>query len=105
MEIIRLIADLFGTGGMLFFLVAEIHQLLKIRRTGKLTGISFHAYRDKMLAVIFTLICFGLSNLYFSFIVLFLEGIIITPILFKLWKKKKYKILSTDKFLMEIKKW
>jgi len=81
-----LIADLAGVIGMGFFLKAEIFQLKKILRTKITHGISHTAYRDKLLAITATMLCFGLTSLWLSFAVLFAEGIIVFIIL-KLIKK------------------
>jgi len=86
-EIIRLIADAAGVIGMGFFLKAEIFQLKKILRTKMIRGISRTAYRDKLLAIIATLICFGLTSLWFSFTVIFMEGIV-AFIIIRLIKRK-----------------
>jgi lipoprotein signal peptidase len=83
---IRIIADVAGTIGMLLFLMAELRQFYKIKKTGKLTGLSFHAYMSKLIAVASTGICFALTALYFSLFVIILEGIVIMPILYWLWK-------------------
>lgn len=83
---IMLIADLAGVLGMGFFLKAEIFQLRKILRTKTVKGISRTAYRDKLWAIAATMTCFGLTTLWFSFAVLFAEGIIIFIIL-RLMKK------------------
>ena len=88
MEIIMLIADLAGVVGMGFFLKAEVFQLRKILRTKVVRGISRTAYTDKLLAIAATMFCFWLSSLWFSFIVLFAEGVIALIIL-RLMKKYK----------------
>jgi len=85
---IRLIADVAGTVGMLLFLMAELRQIYKIKKTGKLTGLSYHAYLSKIIAVLATGTCFALSALYFSLFVIILEGIVIMPILYWLYKKR-----------------
>lgn len=86
MEIMMLIADIFGVLGMSFFLKAEIMQLRKILRTKTVKGISRTAYRDKLLAIAATMVCFGLTSLWLSFFVLFAEGIIVFIVL-RLMKK------------------
>lgn len=86
---IKLIADVAGTIGMLLFLTAELRQFYKIKITGKLTGLSYHAYLSKLIAVISTGGCFALTALYISLFVIILEGIVIMPILYWLWKKRK----------------
>jgi len=83
---IRLLADVAGTIGMLLFLMAELRQFYKIKKTGKLTGLSYHAYLSKLIAVMSTGICFALTALYLSLFVIALEGIIIMPIFYWLWK-------------------
>ena len=101
MEIIMLIADLAGVIGMGFFLKAEIFQLRKILRTKLTDGISHTAYRDKLLAIIVTMLCFWLTSLWFSFAVLFAEGIIVLIILQLMKKYGK----SKKSFLEELKTW
>jgi SNF family Na+-dependent transporter len=93
---ITIIADIAGTIGMLLFLTAEIRQFYKIKKTGKLTGISFHAYLSKLIAVASTGVCFALTTLYFSLFVIILEGIVIMPVLYWLWKKRKVKHIKTS---------
>lgn len=88
MEIMMLIADIAGVIGMGWFLKAEIFQLRKILRTKTVEGISRTAYRDKMSAIVATMICFGLTSLWLSFAVLFAEGIIVF-IVIRLMKKYK----------------
>lgn len=103
---IKLIADIFGTAGMLFFLGAEVRQFCKIRKTGKLAGISFHAYLSKLIAVLSTGVCFALSGLQFSLLVIVGEGIVIMPVLYWLWQdRNKWRISSPEKFLKEVEKW
>ena len=91
---IRLLADVAGTLGMLLFLMAELRQFYKIKKTGKLTGLSFHAYLSKLIAVISTGICFALTALYVSLFVIILEGIVVLPILYWLWKYRKRSPIS-----------
>jgi len=88
MEIIMLVADLAGVIGMGFFLKAEIFQLKKILRTKIVHGISRTAYRDKLFAIFATLLCFGLTSLWLSFVVLFAEGTIVFIVLHLM---KKYR--------------
>ena len=71
-----------------FFLKAEIFQLRKILRYKNVEGISKTAYRDKILAIAATLLCFGLTSLWLSFAVIFAEGIIVVAII-RLMKKYK----------------
>lgn len=96
-----LIADLAGVIGMGFFLKAEIFQLKKILRTKLTDGISRTAYRDKILAIVVTMICFGLTTLWFSFAVLLTEGVIVFIILQLMKKYGK----SKKAFLEELKSW
>lgn len=93
---IRIIADVAGTLGMLLFLMAELKQFYKIKKTGKLTGLSYHAYLSKLIAVASTGICFALTALYFSLFVIILEGIVIMPILYWLWEKRKEKTVVVN---------
>lgn len=94
---LMIFADLAGTVGMLLFLIAELRQFYKIKKTGKLTGISFHAYLSKLIAVASTGVCFGITKLYFSLFVIILEGIVIIPVLYWLWKKRKVKIVEESR--------
>ena len=77
MSWIATIADLLGAGGMFFFLVAEILQLRKIIRKQTVKSLSYNTYRNKILAILLSLGCFGLSSLWLSFGVIFVELIII----------------------------
>lgn len=86
---IRTIADIFGIIGMGYFLKAEIHQFIKIRRTGKITGISATTYRSKIIACLASLVCLGLSGLFLSFIVLIAEVVVVIPMYLKLRRGKK----------------
>ena len=104
MEIITLVADIAGTIGMGFFLKAEIFQLKKILKTKVVQGISRTAYRDKLLAIFATMICFGLTTLWFSFLVLLAEGVVALIIL-HLIKKYKWKTLPAKEFLEELETW
>ncbi len=104
MELIMLIADAAGVIGMGFFLKAEIFQLKKILRTKTVRGISHTAYRDKLWAIAATMLCFGLTSLWFSFAVLFAEGVIVFIIL-RLMKRYNKKILPKKDFLEELEKW
>lgn len=88
MEVMMLIADLAGVIGMGFFLKAEVFQLKKILRTKIVHGISQTAYVDKLLAILATMVCFWLTSLWLSFIVLFAEGVIALIILYLM---KKYR--------------
>ena len=101
MEMIILIADIAGVIGMGFFLKAEIFQLRKILRTKLTDGISRTAYTDKLLAIAATMFCFGLTSLWFSFIVLFAEGVVASIILRLMRKYGK----SRKAFLEELETW
>ena len=94
---INIIADIAGTIGMLLFLIAEVKQFYKIRQTGKLTGISYHAYLSKLIAVISTGICFALTGLHLSLLVIIGEGIVILPVLYWLWKHRNRNTKRHDK--------
>jgi len=101
MELIMLIADIFGVIGMGFFLKAEVFQLKKILRTKLTDGISRTAYRDKLWAIVATMFCFGLTALWLSFVVLFAEGVIAFIILHLMKKYGK----SKKAFLGELASW
>ena len=83
-----MIPDLFGMTGMSFFLAATVKQYIKIRRTHHTTAISLTHYKMKILAIICSLICFGLSGLMFSFIVVFGELVVTIGIIHLI---KKYR--------------
>ena len=72
-----IVADLAGAGGMFFFLVAEILQLRKIIRKKTVKSISYNTYRNKVVAIMLSLVCFGLTSLWLSWIVIFAELLII----------------------------
>lgn len=97
MEIIQLIADIAGATGMGFFLSAEVFQMRKILRTKLIVGISRTAYRHKLLAILLTLVCFGLTALWLSFAVIFVEGIVAVIILCLIKKYGKKKFSDTIK--------
>jgi uncharacterized protein with PQ loop repeat len=82
------VADIFGMAGMGFFLFAEIRQLVKILKTKRCTGISWTAYKVKMIACLCTLLCFGLSALWGSFLVILAETVVIVPTMRFLWREK-----------------
>lgn len=88
MELITLIADTAGVIGMGLFLKAEIFQLKKILRTKMTHGISRTAYTDKLYAIAATMLCFWLTSLWFSFAVIFAEGVIVLMVLHLM---KKYR--------------
>lgn len=90
MELITLIADILGAGGMFFFLFAEVLQLRKIIRKKTVKSLSYHTYKSKIAALILTLSCFGLSGLWLSFGVLIAELIIVLVII-KLMRKYRGK--------------
>jgi len=90
MELIILLSDILGAGGMFFFLYAEILQLRKIVRKKTVKSLSYNTYRSKIAALILTLGCFGLSHLWLSFGVLIAE-LIIVFIIIKLMKKYRGK--------------
>lgn len=104
MELIMLIADAAGVIGMGLFLKAEIFQLRKILRTKTTKGISYTAYSDKLCAIAITMLCFGLTSLWFSFAVLFAEGVIVFIVL-RLIKKYRWHALPKKEFLEELKTW
>ena len=97
MELMMLIADSAGVIGMGFFLKAEIFQLRKILRTKMTKGISHTAYRDKLLAIAATMLCFGLTSLWLSFGVLFAEGVIVFIILRLMKRYNKKNIIRNDR--------
>lgn len=80
MDIIMTIADIAGAIGMLFFFLAELSQLRKIKRTGHVTGLSYTTYRSKLAALGSTLVCFALPVLWFSFTILFCELVVVLKI-------------------------
>ena len=86
MELIMLFADFFGAGGMFFFMFAEVLQLRKILKKHTVKSLSYNTYRSKLAALLLTLAGFGLASLYISFIVLFLELVIVLWIM-RLMKK------------------
>ena len=81
MELINTVADLFGSVGMLFFLLAEVTQLRKILKLKTVVGISWTTYKNKVIALVSTLIGFMLAQLWLSFGVLFGELIIVIYIM------------------------
>lgn len=86
MELIPLVADMLGAGGMFFFFAAEVLQLRKILRKKTVRSLSYHTYKSKITAILLTLACFGLSHLWLSFIVIFSELIVVLYII-KLMRK------------------
>lgn len=97
------IADIFGMAGMGFFLYAEIRQLIKILKTKKCTGISLSAYKNKTIACACTLVCFGLSGLWGSFLVILAEAIVIIPTMRFLWREKQL-TCNKKEFLERLRK-
>lgn len=104
MELITLVADLAGVIGTGFFLKAEIFQLRKILRTKTVRGISHTAYRDRLIAVTATLVCFGLTALWLTFTVLLIQAMVLLVIL-HLIKKYRRHTLPEKEFLKELKTW
>lgn len=87
-NLLMLIADMCGTIGMGFFLIAEIKQLWKILKTHIVRGISKTAYISKLIAVAFTSITLLIPGFYLSLSVIVAEGIIIAIVLYLM---KKYR--------------
>ena len=104
MSIIFLIADICGVIGMGYFLWAEIKQLLKIRKSHKVTGISHTAYTSKLKAIGFTSVMLTITGLYLSLTVLLVEGVIVVMVL-HLMKRYTKKMLAKKAFLEELKLW
>jgi len=86
MELISTIADILGAGGMFFFLMAEVFQLRKIIRKKTVKSLSYNTYKQKVIAILLSLACFGLTALWLSFAVIFAEAIVIL-IIIRLMKK------------------
>lgn len=97
MELIMLIADLAGVVGMGFFLKAEIFQLRKILRTKIVRGLSYTAHKDKFKAIVATMLCFWLTSLWFSFVVLCVQGVIVSMTLHFMKKYRKRTFSQTVK--------
>ena len=89
--ILMWIADICGVIGMGYFLWAEVKQLLKVRKTHKVTGISHTAYTSKLKAIGFTSITLAITALYMSLVVLLAEGIIVIWVLALMKKYKRRK--------------
>jgi hypothetical protein len=89
--ILMWIADICGVIGMSYFLYAEIRQLLKVKKTHKITGISKTAYISKLKAISFTSIMLVITALYMSLAVILAEGIIVAWVLFLMKRYKKVK--------------
>jgi len=85
------IADGAGVCGMLYFLWAEIKQLLKIRKSHKITGISHTAYTSKLKAIGFTSVMLTITGLYMSLAVLLAEGVIVVWVLYLMKKYRRHK--------------
>ncbi len=86
MELMPIVADLLGAGGMFFFFFAEVLQLRKIKRKKTVRSLSYHTYKSKVAALVLTMSCFGLSGLVLSFIVLSAELVVVAYII-KLMRK------------------
>ena len=99
------IADVFGMAGMGLFLVATIKQWHKIYKTQHTTAISLTHYRLKIVAIVCSLICFGLAKLPLSFIVVSLELLVSLGIIHMLVKYRQMKEMPSHVFLGELKKW
>ena len=99
------IADIFGMLGMGFFLTATIKQWHKIYITRHTTAISLTHYKLKIIAIICSLICFGLAGLILSFTVVSAELIVSIGITHMLIKYRKMKTVTKDEFLKELKSW
>jgi hypothetical protein len=85
------IADIAGVCGMFYFLWAEVKQLLKIRKSHKITGISHTAYTSKLKAIIFTGVMLTITTMYMSFAVIIAEGIIVVWVLMLMKKYRRHK--------------
>jgi len=90
-EILMLVADGCGVLGMGYFLFAEIKQLLKIRKSHKITGISHTAYTSKLKAIGFTSVTLAITALYMSLAVLIAEGVIVVWVLYLMKKYRRHK--------------
>jgi len=88
-ETLMLVADGCGVVGMSYFLYAEIKQLLKIRKSHKITGISRTAYTSKLKAIGFTSVTLVITALYMSLAVIIAEGVVVAWVLFLMKKYKK----------------
>ena len=88
MNELMLIADGCGIIGMSYFLWAEYKQLMKIRKTHRVAGISQTAYVSKLKAIGFSSVMLAITTMYMSLIVILAEGIIVAWVL---WLMKKYK--------------
>lgn len=85
------IADGAGVCGMFYFLWAEVKQLLKIRKSHKVTGISHTAYRSKLKAIGFTSVMLMITGLYMSLAVILAEGVIVVWVLLLMKKYRRHK--------------
>ena len=85
------LADIFGFFGMSFFLMATIKQLHKIITTHHTTAISKSHYQLKIIAILSSLICFALTGLVLSVIVVGIELIVTLVILYLLINYRKDK--------------
>lgn len=102
------IADISGMLGMAFFLAATTKQLHKTYKTKSTSGISITQYKLKVIAIICTMICFYLTNLWLSFTAVSIELFIslsMVYLLTKYRKKKFYREMTGEQFIKEIKEW
>lgn len=90
------IADMCGVAGMCFFLFAEVKQVIKIRRTHRVTGISLSAYICKVLAIMFTSIMLIITSLYMSLFVVLTQMILVLWVIYLMKKYKKIKETKKD---------
>lgn len=90
-ELLMWIADGAGVCGMVYFLWAEIKQLVKIKKTSKVTGISRTAYTSKLKAIGFTSIMLAITALYMSLAVIVAEGLVVIWVLYLMNKYKPSK--------------
>ena len=97
-----MIADIAGMIGMGFFLTATIRQYLKISRTHYTLAISLTHYKMKILAILCSLICFGLTKLMFSFIVVFGELIVTIGIICLIKRYRKERLVRDIKVGMKL---
>lgn len=99
------IADIAGMCGMGFFLIATIKQLHKIKKTHHTTAISATHYKLKIIAIFCSLICFALTGLLLSLMVVSAELIVTLLIIYFLNKYRKVKVMTSDQFVKELEKW
>ncbi len=96
------IADIFGMLGMGLFLMATIKQWHKIYSTRHTTAISLTHYKLKIIAILCSLTCFGLANLWLSFAVVSIELLVSIGIVHMLIKYRKMKQLPADEFIKKL---